>query len=270
MRRDYDPDTANQMLDDAGYPDSDGDGVPRVQGRADQACACGPIKETPEAATGLQADRRLVEGRRHRRRVQRPGHRASTSTDIWGYKGDTFYPDFDAYYWEWDGYFDPGQTLTCFTPAQIEGWNEFSWDNAEYGRLDASAGRARWNADKRAEYIYADAAGHVRGRAVLHYRPPVQAPGLPHVDVGQVGSSPGNGGKDGPEFAFLSASIAVGLRQPARPRRSRRRRRTSACGSRIIVARRRGRRRSPLAHRQGPSRRSGRGGLAAARSHGRV
>ena len=50
--------------------------------------------------------------------------------NIWAYDGNTFAPDFDAYLWNWDGYVDPGQSLTCFTTGQIEGWNEFAWSNA--------------------------------------------------------------------------------------------------------------------------------------------
>ncbi len=73
--------------------------------------------------------------------------------NIWGYDGNTFKPDFDAYYWQWDGYFDPGQTLTCFTTDQIEGWNEFSWSNAEYDRLDELQTK-EMDENKRAEYIH--------------------------------------------------------------------------------------------------------------------
>jgi peptide/nickel transport system substrate-binding protein len=72
---------------------------------------------------------------------------------IWGYDGDTFKPDFDAYYWEWDGYSDPGQSLTCFTTPQIEGWNEFAWANARYTELDELQA-SEMDLDQRAEYIH--------------------------------------------------------------------------------------------------------------------
>jgi peptide/nickel transport system substrate-binding protein len=55
---------------------------------------------------------------------------------IWNYDGNTFAPDFDMYLWYWDGYFDPGQTLDCFSTAQIENNNELAWSNAEFDRLD--------------------------------------------------------------------------------------------------------------------------------------
>ncbi len=47
---------------------------------------------------------------------------------------------------------DPGQSLTCFTTGQIEGWNEFAWSNAEYDSLDELQA-SEMDADKRAEYI---------------------------------------------------------------------------------------------------------------------
>jgi peptide/nickel transport system substrate-binding protein len=61
---------------------------------------------------------------------------------IWNYEGDTYVPDFDAYYWNWDGYADPGQTLDCWTSGQIEGWNEQGWSNEKYDSLDVAQNQA--------------------------------------------------------------------------------------------------------------------------------
>jgi len=203
MKRGFDPDMANQILDDAGYPDSNGDGVREYEGK--------PIKlrlwadqETPEAARACKLIAGWWEavGIDVKFSVQDQG---VYFDNIWGYKGDTFYPDFDAFYWEWDGYFDPGQTLTCFTPAQIEGWNEFSWANDEYGRLDQLQAK-EMDADKRAEYIhemqqvmYEDCPCFV---TVHPYK--LQAYRTSTWDGWKL---TGNGGKDGPQFAFLSASM---------------------------------------------------------------
>jgi len=46
-------------------------------------------------------------------------------------------PDLDTCYRQWDGYHDPGQTLTCFTTNQIEGWNKMASSNPEYERFVA-------------------------------------------------------------------------------------------------------------------------------------
>jgi peptide/nickel transport system substrate-binding protein len=203
MRRDFDPDMANQILEDAGYKDTDGNGVREYEGK-DIKLRLWADQETPEAARAckLIAGWWKDVGIDVEFSVQDQGVYFDS---IWGYKGDTFYPDFDAYYWEWDGYFDPGQTLTCFTPAQIEGWNEFSWDNEEYGELDVLQAK-EMDANKRAEYIhqmqqvmYEDAPCFV---TVHPYK--LQAYRTSTWDGWKL---TGNGGQDGPEFAFLSASM---------------------------------------------------------------
>jgi peptide/nickel transport system substrate-binding protein len=201
--RNYDPDTANQILDDAGYPDSDGDGVREYKGE--------PIKlrlwadtETPEAARACKLIAGWWEavGIDVKFTVQDQGVYFDS---IWGYKGNTFYPDFDAYYWEWDGYFDPGQTLTCFTTEQIEGWNEFSWANAEYQRLD-NLQEQEMDPDKRAEYIH-------QMQEVMYEDCPTFTTVHPfklqayRTDKWDGWSLTGGGGKYGPAMAFLTASL---------------------------------------------------------------
>jgi peptide/nickel transport system substrate-binding protein len=59
------------------------------------------------------------------------------SDRVWSYSGNTYTPDFDLYVWDWDGYFDPGQTLASFISDQIGGWNEPCWSNPEFDRLCA-------------------------------------------------------------------------------------------------------------------------------------
>ncbi|RPI30502.1 MAG: ABC transporter substrate-binding protein, partial [Actinomycetota bacterium] len=149
--RNYDPDQANAMLDAAGYTDSDGDGVREYDGK-NIKLRLWATPDVPEA----QRTAKLIAGWWESVGVEV----AFTVQDdgvyfdsIWGYDGDTFKPDFDAYIWQWDGYFDPGQTLTCFTTEQIEGWNEMSWANDEYQRLD-DLQEKEMDPDQRAEYIH--------------------------------------------------------------------------------------------------------------------
>jgi peptide/nickel transport system substrate-binding protein len=150
VRRDFDPAKAKAALDAAGFKDADGDGVREYKGK--------PIKlrlwalaETPE----LQRAGKLVAGW-----WESVGIDVALSVqdegvyfdNIWGYDGDTFQPDFDAYLWAWDGYADPGQSLTCFTTGQIEGWNEFAWSYAPFDKLDTQQ-TAEMDPARRAEYI---------------------------------------------------------------------------------------------------------------------
>jgi peptide/nickel transport system substrate-binding protein len=149
-RRDFDPAQANAMLDEAGYADSDGDGVREYEGKNIKLRLWAPT-DSPEAQRAIK----LIAGW-----WEDVGVDVAVSVQddgvyfdsIWGYEGDTFVPDFDAYYWQWDGYYDPGQSLTCFTTDQIEGWNEFAWSNPEYDRYDVLQTKEMDEA-KRAEYI---------------------------------------------------------------------------------------------------------------------
>ncbi len=151
QRRDFDLDAARQALDDAGYVDADGDGI-----REDKTGK--PIKlrlwasaEEPECqrASKLIAGWWQDIGLDIDYSVQDDG---VYYDKIWNYEGDTFVPDFDIYYWQWDGYMDPGQTLDCWTTSQIEGWNEMAWSNAEYDRLDVEQNQAL-DPEKRAKLI---------------------------------------------------------------------------------------------------------------------
>jgi peptide/nickel transport system substrate-binding protein len=100
QRHDYDPDLANQMLDEGGYLDTDGDGIREYEGE--------------NIRLRLWATPDLPESQRSAKLIA--GYWESVGVDvkfsvqddgvyfdnIWGYDGDTFKPDFDAYYWELD------------------------------------------------------------------------------------------------------------------------------------------------------------------------
>jgi peptide/nickel transport system substrate-binding protein len=56
--------------------------------------------------------------------------------DIYDEHGTTWTPDFDLVVWSWTGYYDPGQTLVCFTTPQIGSLDEPFWTNARYDALN--------------------------------------------------------------------------------------------------------------------------------------
>ena len=134
VRRDFDLAKANQLLDAAGYRDTNGDGIREYKGK-DITLRLWASSSTPEE----QRAAKLIAGWLRQVGV---GTKLATYDDgvyyarIWNYDGDTFAPDFDIYVWGWDGYFDAGQTLDCFTSAQIEYNNELAWSNTEFDRLD--------------------------------------------------------------------------------------------------------------------------------------
>ena len=59
------------------------------------------------------------------------------TSDIYNARGKTWAPDYDLVVWNWTGYFDPGQTLVCFTTPQIGSLDEPFWSSAQYDALNA-------------------------------------------------------------------------------------------------------------------------------------
>jgi len=55
---------------------------------------------------------------------------------VYNYVGATYKPDFDMELWYWDGFSDPGITLSTFSTSAIGGNNEPGWSNAEFDKLN--------------------------------------------------------------------------------------------------------------------------------------
>jgi peptide/nickel transport system substrate-binding protein len=75
------------------------------------------------------------------------------SAAMYAYSGNFPAPDYDMILWTWDGYWDPGSTLQCFTTSQIGSWNEVYWSNATYDKLCDQQGH-EMNVQKRADLIH--------------------------------------------------------------------------------------------------------------------
>ena len=149
--RTFDLEKAKSMLDEAGYKDTNGDGIRDYKGKpiklrlwaiaqSVQTQSAGKLITGWFRDLGLDIEYEVVDEGVYNDR-------------IWNYKGDTYAPDFDMYLWWWYGYADPGQTLGSYTTAQIEGWNEPCWSNLEYDRyVDLQA--TQIDPQKRAEDVY--------------------------------------------------------------------------------------------------------------------
>jgi len=130
----YDPAKAKDLLDAAGYKDSDGDGIREGKDGKPVKLRLWARAESPESQktgsllTGWFRDL----GLKIEYQVMDDGIYYDS---IWAYEGDAYSPDFDMYLWSYDGYADPGDTLASFTTAQIENWNEPCWSDPEYDRV---------------------------------------------------------------------------------------------------------------------------------------
>jgi peptide/nickel transport system substrate-binding protein len=130
----YDPEKAKQLLDAAGYKDTNGDGVREdKQGK--------PIKLrlwTREESPEQQRAGKLLAGAFESigigidLAVENDG---SISDGIWNYKGSTYAPDYDMFVWGWSGNPDPDYMLADFITSQIEMWNDCCWSDKEYDSL---------------------------------------------------------------------------------------------------------------------------------------
>ena len=124
----YDPQGAAALLDQAGYRDTDGDGV-REDPETGQ-----PLRLRMPASTdtpGAVDAGRLIAGFLSDVGIEvrlLPSSDAKMG-DYWGAG------NFDAYIWYWSGDPDPDYQLSVFTSDQCGGWSDGCWKDPYYDRL---------------------------------------------------------------------------------------------------------------------------------------
>jgi len=142
----FDPDAANRMLDDAGYLDTDGDGV-----REDPASGR-PFEVLMPASTdttGAVEAGQLIVGYLKEIGFDVDLQPASDGkmNDYWG-SGD-----FDMYIWYWGGDPDPDYQLWVFTSGLCGSWSDGCWEDPRYDKLYEKTAE-EFDQTKRRELVY--------------------------------------------------------------------------------------------------------------------
>jgi peptide/nickel transport system substrate-binding protein len=121
----YDPEKAKQILDDAGYVDSDGDGI-REAPNGGQPLEFNIL--TIDSESGSNDTGKLMQGWMQDIGIKFDLQPVSESKAyaLWA-DGD-----FDAYIWSWGGDPDPDFILSIFTTHQCLSWSDGCYSNPQY------------------------------------------------------------------------------------------------------------------------------------------
>ena len=124
----YDPAAANDMLDAAGYEDTNGDGVREDPGTGDELIFDVPASQ--ETLGAVEAGQ-LIVGFLEQVGIEvnlLPVSEAKMG-DYWGTG------NFDAYIWYWSGDPDPNYQLFVFTSEQCRSWSDGCWSDPDFDAL---------------------------------------------------------------------------------------------------------------------------------------
>jgi peptide/nickel transport system substrate-binding protein len=145
LRYPYDVDRANQLLDDAGYIDSDGDGVREMPDGGE------PLEFEFMTITDVEGS--VDTGRLFQGFLEPIGIQVTFNTvdqnkanDLW------FSGGFDVYVWDWCPDPDPDFMLSVFTTDQCGSWSDGCYTNPEYDAM-YEAQRSELDQEARREIV---------------------------------------------------------------------------------------------------------------------
>ena len=125
---------ARQLLDAAGYKDTDGDGI--REDKQGKPIVLGLI--TRDESTGEQQEGKFIAGwfKDIGIKVKLSVMDSSTlSSTILNEDKGVLKPDYDMFLWGWYLDYDPGSMLSYFTKSQIGNWSDCYWTDPEYEKL---------------------------------------------------------------------------------------------------------------------------------------
>ncbi|HLF43629.1 MAG TPA: ABC transporter substrate-binding protein [Acidimicrobiia bacterium] len=142
----YDPDRANQILDDAGYLDSDGDGVREMPDGSNPIVLRHAVHTGEDLAIPI-AD--LFTGWMEQ---------IGIGVELSSYDGDQLFEvivegDYDTFYWNWVPFVDPDPMLSYFTAAEVGNYNDANWTDPRYEELYLEQ-KEELDPDRRLEIVH--------------------------------------------------------------------------------------------------------------------
>jgi peptide/nickel transport system substrate-binding protein len=124
----YDPEKAKQMLEDAGYTDTDGDGVREDAKGNKLEFRFSAFNEYPEQQAAAKKIAAYLDDVGIKMKLDMMDESAFSDRYYSNADGDTFI-------WSWRGDIDPGFMLSTFTTEQILNWGDSNYSNPEYDQL---------------------------------------------------------------------------------------------------------------------------------------
>jgi peptide/nickel transport system substrate-binding protein len=132
----YDPEKARQLLDEAGYKDTNGDGYRETKDGKKLSLRFYATSDSPENQTAAKLIVGWLKDVGVKLQLQVLDSGALIDAQ-YNYKGDAYAPDWDLFIWHWTQDVDPNFIVDIYTPQQIEGWNDCLWTDPEYTKLNA-------------------------------------------------------------------------------------------------------------------------------------
>lgn len=142
----YDVETANQILDEGGYMDTDGDGIREmpdgtsplvlrhgVNTNTDQGAAIGELFSGWMAEIGIGVELQALDSDQLFEAI------------VTG--------DYDTFYWGWVPFVDPDPMLSYFTEAEIGNYNDANWFDPRYDELYLEQ-KEELDPDQRVEIVH--------------------------------------------------------------------------------------------------------------------
>lgn len=124
----YDPELANQILDDAGYVDTDDDGVREMPDGTNPLVLRHGVNTNSDLAPSVAE---LFSGWMDQ---------IGIGVELESYDSDQLFEvivagDYDTFFWGWVPFVDPDPMLSYFTEAELGNYNDANWTDPRYEEL---------------------------------------------------------------------------------------------------------------------------------------